>query len=91
MSDHRNNVFSVPRLLMALTTLATLTFGMFVFEAERALNKLDAIDVQNSMQSTSIAVHDAAIERLNKTEETLANIVAQHENRITTIEVRRAP
>lgn len=83
-------LFTVHNLLVTLTGLASITFGIFTWSATRAIDKLETVSKDVSTVVSVNAVQEnriGAIEgRLDKDEVRIFN----HETRIVRIEARHA-
>lgn len=79
-------LFNVKNLLGTIATMATLTFGMFVWDAERALTKLDAVDANSHSTAEQVSAIAANVNNLTIQQTGMAVELTDHEKRITVLE-----
>ena len=84
------DMLSVRHLLTAIATVASLTFGMFVWDAERALTKLDRVDQSSATVAGQVQVIADQVKRLDTTQSQQAGELTDHEKRITVLETKTA-
>lgn len=56
-------MLTVKNLLGALTFIASITLGMFIWDAERVISKQDSFDKNANDMSTAISVLTATVKR----------------------------
>lgn len=83
-------VWNAKNLLAVLAIVASLTFGMFTWDMERGLNKLDAVDANSSQTAAQVRVLVDQMSREQHQQDFLAGRVDDHEKRITVLETINA-
>ncbi|MBI1313675.1 hypothetical protein GC176_20475 [bacterium] len=79
-------IFSTHNLIAALVAVAGLTFGLFVWDAERALDKLDKVDVNSGQTAAQVQVLVDKVGDIGKRQDMISGVVTDHEKRITVLE-----
>lgn len=85
-------VLTVKHLLGVAGLAVSLTFGMFTYEAGRAMDKLEAIGAVVTTNDKLDAVQEARLGILENRQTFVLNTTTDHEKRITILEVEiKAP
>jgi hypothetical protein len=77
---------TVKHLLAVSGLLVSLTFGMFTWEAERAVEKLDSLAQSQIATDRIDAVQENRVLALETSSKAMASIYTDHEKRITVLE-----
>jgi hypothetical protein len=79
-------LFTVHNMLVFMAALMSLTFGMFVWEAERAITKLDTISDKFAANDKRDEVQETRLASAEFNERTFTLSLADHEHRLTVLE-----
>jgi hypothetical protein len=79
---------TVQNLLSVLIAVGGLTLGLFTYDAERAIGRLDELAKVTAEVHETTSVLDNRVSVLNTRVDAFGNIVTDHEKRITSIEAR---
>jgi peptidoglycan hydrolase CwlO-like protein len=79
-------MLTVKNLLGALTAVATITLGMFVYDAERVINKVDSIETSASNLTTSVSNLTTTVNRHESQIEKMGGELSDHDKRILVLE-----
>jgi len=77
-----DTVLTVPKLLSALLLLGSLTFGFFAWDFERAIGRLDAIDLAQNAQAITVGTLGTRVDSVEKRTDQLSSQVTDHEKRL---------
>lgn len=84
------SIFSTHNLVAALLVVAGVTFGIFTWDAERALNKLDEVDASSTKTASHVEVLVNQIDTIANVQDRQSTTLLDHEKRITTLEADNA-
>lgn len=81
-------LLTVKNLLVVIMAVAGVTLGLFKYEANRALDKLDTVATATTNASQQIAVMAESVKELSGRVSNLEYASNDHEHRITVLETR---
>jgi hypothetical protein len=85
-----DHIFSVPKMLAALIAVGGVTLGLFAFDAERAIARLDEVATQAQAIHETTTVLVTRVDGLDTRVNGLSGQVTDHEKRITLVEAKDA-
>lgn len=85
---NKHPLFNINNLLSILIGVGTITLGLFAFDAERVIGRVDQLTATTAEIHETTSLLDGKVTSLNSRVDGFGNILTEHEKRISSIEGR---